>query len=127
MFIAPSNSRAVYPYLQTLLLRVSLSRFGGKHRHPGRRRGSEAEQGPRTRLLPATMGGAAGEPADSLPPAGSRAGVAAPPAPQGAVVPAHHASGGATSGGGGQSSESTARQARRAVSVFIAKSAQGYP
>ena len=33
MFLAPSSSRAVDPYLQTLLLRVSLSRLGGKHRH----------------------------------------------------------------------------------------------
>ena len=32
MFLAPSSSRAVEPYLQTLLLRVSLSRHGGKHR-----------------------------------------------------------------------------------------------
>ena len=32
MFPAPSSSRAVDPYLQTLLLRVSLSRFGGEHR-----------------------------------------------------------------------------------------------
>ena len=31
MFLAPSSSRAVDLYLQTLLLRVSLSRFGGKH------------------------------------------------------------------------------------------------
>ena len=33
MFHVPSSSRAVDPYLQTLLLRVSLSRLGGKHRH----------------------------------------------------------------------------------------------
>ena len=33
MFLVPSSSRAVDPYLQTLLLRVSLSRLGGKHRH----------------------------------------------------------------------------------------------
>ena len=32
VFLAPSSSRAVDPYLQTLLLRVSLSRLGGKHR-----------------------------------------------------------------------------------------------
>ena len=32
MFLAPSSSRAADPYLQTLLLRVSLSRLGGKHR-----------------------------------------------------------------------------------------------
>ena len=32
MFLAPSSSRAVDPYLQTLLLRVSLSRLGGNHR-----------------------------------------------------------------------------------------------
>ena len=32
MFLAPSGSRAVDLYLQTLLLRVSLSRLGGKHR-----------------------------------------------------------------------------------------------
>ena len=30
-----SSSRAVDPYLQTLLLGVSLSRLGGKHRHYG--------------------------------------------------------------------------------------------
>ena len=35
MFLAPSSSRAVDPYLQTLLLKVSLSRLSGKHRHPG--------------------------------------------------------------------------------------------
>ena len=33
MFLAPSSYRAVDAYLQTLLLRVSLSRLGGKHRH----------------------------------------------------------------------------------------------
>ena len=32
MFFAPSSSRAVDTNLQTLLLRVSLSRLGGKHR-----------------------------------------------------------------------------------------------
>ena len=32
MFLVPSSSRAVDPCLQTLLLRVSLSRLGGKHR-----------------------------------------------------------------------------------------------
>ena len=32
MFLVPSSSRAVDLYLQTLLLRVSLSRLGGKHR-----------------------------------------------------------------------------------------------
>ena len=32
MFLAPSSSETVDPYLQTLLLRVSLSRLGGKHR-----------------------------------------------------------------------------------------------
>ena len=32
VFLVPSSSGAVGPYLQTLLLRVSLSRFGGKHR-----------------------------------------------------------------------------------------------
>ena len=32
MFLVPSSSRAVDPYLQTLLLSVSLSRLGGKHR-----------------------------------------------------------------------------------------------
>ena len=32
MFLAPSSSRAIEPYLQTLLLRVSLSRLGGKQR-----------------------------------------------------------------------------------------------
>ena len=34
MFLVPSSSRVVDHYLQTLLLRVSLSRLGGKHRHP---------------------------------------------------------------------------------------------
>ena len=33
MFLVPPSSRAVDPYLQPLLLRVSLSRLGGKHRH----------------------------------------------------------------------------------------------
>ena len=32
MFLATSSSRVVDPYLQTLLLRVSQSRLGGKHR-----------------------------------------------------------------------------------------------
>ena len=32
VFLVPSSSRTVDPYLQTLLLRVSLSRLGGKHR-----------------------------------------------------------------------------------------------
>ena len=32
MFLVPSSFRAFDPYLQTLLLRVSLSRLGGKHR-----------------------------------------------------------------------------------------------
>ena len=32
MFLVPSSSRAVDPYLQTLLPWVSLSRLGGKHR-----------------------------------------------------------------------------------------------
>ena len=36
MFLAPSSSRAVDPYLQTLLLRVSLSRLGGKRRQLAR-------------------------------------------------------------------------------------------
>ena len=35
MFLAPSSSRAVDPYLQTLLLRVSLSRLDGKHQQRG--------------------------------------------------------------------------------------------
>ena len=39
MFLAPSSSRAVNPYLQTLLLRVSLSRLGGKHRQLARQVG----------------------------------------------------------------------------------------
>ena len=42
MFLAPSSSRAVDPYLQTLLLRVSLSRFGGKHRQLARQVGDSA-------------------------------------------------------------------------------------
>ena len=36
MFLVPSRSRAVDPYLQTLLPRVSLSRFSGKHRQLAR-------------------------------------------------------------------------------------------
>ena len=39
MFLVPSSSRAVDPYLQTLLLRVSLSRLGGKHRQLARQVG----------------------------------------------------------------------------------------
>ena len=39
MFLAPSSSRTVDPYLQTLLLRVSLSRLGGKHRQLARQVG----------------------------------------------------------------------------------------
>ena len=42
MFFAPSSSRAVDPYLQTLLLRVSLSRLGGKHRQLARQVGDSA-------------------------------------------------------------------------------------
>ena len=42
MFLAPSSSRAVDPYLQTLLLRVSLSRLGGKHRQLARQVGASA-------------------------------------------------------------------------------------
>ena len=42
MFLAPSSSRAVDPYLQTLLLRVSLSRLGGKHRQLARQVGESA-------------------------------------------------------------------------------------
>ena len=42
MFLAPSSSRAVDPYLQTLLLRVSLSRLGGKHRQLARQIGDSA-------------------------------------------------------------------------------------
>ena len=42
MFLAPSSSRAVDPYLQTLLLRVSLSRLGGKHRQLARQAGDLA-------------------------------------------------------------------------------------
>ena len=42
MFLAPSNSRAVDPYLQTLLLRVSLSRLGSKHRQLARQVGDLA-------------------------------------------------------------------------------------
>ena len=37
VFLAPSSSRAVDPYLQILLLSVSLSRLGDKHRQPSRR------------------------------------------------------------------------------------------
>jgi len=33
VFLVPLSSRAVDPDLQTLLLRISLSRLGGKHRH----------------------------------------------------------------------------------------------
>ena len=42
MFLAPSSSRAVDPYLQILLLRVSLSRLGGKHRQLARQVGDSA-------------------------------------------------------------------------------------
>ena len=42
MFLAPSSSRAVDPYLQTLLLRVSLSRLGGEHRQLARQVGDSA-------------------------------------------------------------------------------------
>ena len=35
VFLVPSSSRTVDPYLQTLLLRVSLSRLDGKHRQIG--------------------------------------------------------------------------------------------
>ena len=42
MFLVPSSSRAVDPYLQILLLRVSLSRFGGKHRQLARQVGDSA-------------------------------------------------------------------------------------
>ena len=42
MFLAPSSSRAADPYLQTLLLRVSLSRLGGKHRQLARQVGDSA-------------------------------------------------------------------------------------
>ena len=42
MFLAPSSSRAVDPYLQTLLLRVSLSRLGGKHRQLAHQVGDSA-------------------------------------------------------------------------------------
>ena len=42
MFLVPLSSRAVDPYLQTLLLRVSLSRLGGKHRQLERQVGDSA-------------------------------------------------------------------------------------
>ena len=42
MFLAPSSSRAIDPYLQILLLRVSLSRLGGKHRQVARQVGGSA-------------------------------------------------------------------------------------
>ena len=42
MFLVPSSSRAVDPYLQTLLLRISLSRLGGKHRQLARQVGDSA-------------------------------------------------------------------------------------
>src|SRR6185436_11547138 len=42
LFLAPSSSRAVDPYLQTLLLRVSLSRLGGKHRQLAHQVGDSA-------------------------------------------------------------------------------------
>ena len=42
MFLAPSSSRAVDPYLQTLLPMVSLSRLGGKHRQVARQVGGSA-------------------------------------------------------------------------------------
>ena len=42
MFLVPSSSRAANPYLQTLLLSVSLSRLGGKHRQLARQVGDSA-------------------------------------------------------------------------------------
>ena len=42
MFLVPSSSRAVDPNLQTLLLRVSLSRLGSKHRQLARQVGDSA-------------------------------------------------------------------------------------
>ena len=42
MFLAPSSSRVVDPYLQTLLPRVSLSRLGGKHGQLARQVGGSA-------------------------------------------------------------------------------------
>ena len=42
MFLAPLSYRAVDPYLQTLLLRVSLRRLGGKHRQLARQIGDSA-------------------------------------------------------------------------------------
>ena len=42
MFLLPSSSRAVDPYLQILLLRVSLSRLGGKHRQLAQQVGDSA-------------------------------------------------------------------------------------
>ena len=42
MFLVPSSSRVVDPYLQTLLLRVSLSRLGSKHRQLARQVGDSA-------------------------------------------------------------------------------------
>ena len=42
MFLVPSSSRAVDPYLQTLLPWVSLSRHGGKHRQLARQVGDSA-------------------------------------------------------------------------------------
>ena len=42
MFLVPLSSRAVDPYLQTLLLRVSLSRLGGKYRQLARQVGDSA-------------------------------------------------------------------------------------
>ena len=42
MLLVPSSSRAVDPYLQTLLLRASLSRLGGKHRQLARQVGDSA-------------------------------------------------------------------------------------
>ena len=42
MFLVPSSSRAVDPYLQTLLVRISLSRLGGKHQQLARQVGDLA-------------------------------------------------------------------------------------
>ena len=42
MFLEPSNFRVVDPYLQTLQLRVSLSRLSGKHRQLARQVGASA-------------------------------------------------------------------------------------
>ena len=66
MFFAPSSSTAVDPYLQTLLLRVSLSKLGGKHRQAptGRAREGTAQL---VRTAPVTLAPNKAEVTDAAP------------------------------------------------------------